>query len=302
MRRTTLLPLLVAGAAVALPPAVHAGTIAVPDPDAQPPMALFEARHGEVNDLEIRRSSGTTIVVGDAGAPLNGGAGCTPMDALFSCFPVFGVNADLGNRDDRADVVVTGPGEVWAGSGDDVVHVDSFSDPLKVYGGPGRDNLTAGGQGGQLADGGPGNDVVRVGGSEGEATGIGGPGRDVIVFSVFFRGNGILDGGVGDDRITLQPGASSIVTGGPGRDVVGVRGERPQINTGGYSIDGGVGDDVLSGGPDADTIDGGRGDDSIDVTADGVDRVTCGDGDDIVTADAADFLEADCETTWVTAG
>ena len=53
--------------------------------------------------------------------------------------------------------------------------------------------------------------------------------------------------------------------------------------------------DLLLGGPRADRIDAGRGNDRVDVHGGGRDTVRCGPGTDLVNADAADRLAADCE-------
>jgi len=56
------------------------------------------------------------------------------------------------------------------------------------------------------------------------------------------------------------------------------------------------GSDVLQGGAGRDTVDAGPGDDSIPAHADGArDRIRCGTGRDIVTAEANDVVGSDCE-------
>jgi hypothetical protein len=61
-------------------------------------------------------------------------------------------------------------------------------------------------------------------------------------------------------------------------------------------ITGGRGADFLSGGPGRDALAGGDGPDRISVEYDGArDRVTCGRGRDVITADTIDVVGADCE-------
>jgi hypothetical protein len=61
-------------------------------------------------------------------------------------------------------------------------------------------------------------------------------------------------------------------------------------------ITGGRGADFLSGGPGRDVLAAGGGNDRISVEYDGArDRVTCGRGRDVVTADAIDVVGSDCE-------
>jgi hypothetical protein len=56
------------------------------------------------------------------------------------------------------------------------------------------------------------------------------------------------------------------------------------------------GADFLNGGPGRDTIDAGTGNDRVSTEYDGArDRVTCGRGIDVVTADTVDAVSADCE-------
>ena len=74
--------------------------------------------------------------------------------------------------------------------------------------------------------------------------------------------------------------------------------------TGDDVLDGGGGDDELSGDEGADKLVGGTGDDNIDASfqsvgisgvPDRTDTVTCGTGDDRVTADPVDRVSVDCE-------
>ena len=84
------------------------------------------------------------------------------------------------------------------------------------------------------------------------------------------RGNDIIHGGAGDDRIT----------GDRGRDM----------------IFGDAGNDKINGNYDSDRIEGGAGDDRINVVHGGHDVVHCGPGKDVVFADAADTVSRDCES------
>ena len=70
-----------------------------------------------------------------------------------------------------------------------------------VYGENGDDDIAANGEGGQIADGGQGDDIVRADGFFGNSWGYGSGGSDTITFSVAARGVGFLDGGDGPDTI-----------------------------------------------------------------------------------------------------
>ena len=159
------------------------------------------------------------------------------------------------------------------------------------------------GEGGQLADGGPGDDVLDVFAFGGQSTGIGGNGRDIIEFHHNVSigiGPATLEGGNGDDTILAQPtfSGTSTAAGGRGNDIIVITSVPPLYGTGSsYLLTGGPGDDTLTGGASIDTVDGGNGDDSIDVRGGGADTVTCGRGNDVVLYDASDTVSGDCETT-----
>jgi len=88
--------------------------------------------------------------------------------------------------------------------------------------------------------------------------------------------------------VTGTPRAD-VLTGTPRADVLDGR-------AGNDTISGLAGADVLLSGPGRDTVEGGAGDDRIPAHADGArDRIRCGAGRDIVTADAVDVVSRDCE-------
>ena len=107
-------------------------------------------------------------------------------------------------------------------------------------------------------------------------------------------------------------GSASTLTGLGGDDRLrgGDGPDRLDGGTGNDSLDGGFGDDAIVGGPGRDTISadlaGGDcgplwcklpyGNDTIDARDGEIDSVTCGAGQDTVTADAADVVAPDCET------
>jgi RTX calcium-binding nonapeptide repeat (4 copies) len=88
--------------------------------------------------------------------------------------------------------------------------------------------------------------------------------------------------------VTGTPGADNL-NGTPRADVLDGRAGRDTLL--GLS-----GADVMIGGPGRDTIAGGRGDDRVPAHGDGTrDRIGCGVGRDIVTADTTDAVLRDCE-------
>lgn len=118
-------------------------------------------------------------------------------------------------------------------------------------------------------------------------------GRDVPALT---EANDAYDGLGGDDVLSGRDGndcligntGNDTVSGGAGNDIV--RGDAGNDN-----LAGGDGNDDLTGGSGTDTVGGGAGDDVIDVF-DGVrDNVNCGDGNDVVFADALDVVSSNCE-------
>jgi Ca2+-binding RTX toxin-like protein len=189
------------------------------------------------------------------------------------------------------------------GAGDDFAQVVNFSAAgthSELRGGDGNDTLWSY-EGSDSLDGGPGDDELVPDDVDPS------PGDDVR-------------GGPGTDHLQLAPVLSSEVVatlddraddGQPGHsdnyhsDIENVTGAHNARNT----IVGTAGPNVLTGQEQADrltgaggrdTLDGGGGSDTIDAL-DGMsgDRVTCGDGADVVYVDAGDVVADECEqTTW----
>jgi hypothetical protein len=285
-----------AAVVVATTPA-QAGTVSVSATSAN--LITFVANPSEANALEILIFA---PLITDSGAELTAGPGCVALGSnSANCGLIRDVNANLDNRNDTAHIQAAGVISVWAGSGDDSVIADSFGQHAEVYGEAGNDNIDAEGEGGQIAAGGPGDDIVNVFAFGGQSSGLGGPGDDTVTYGN--AGNpGIgpvtLDGGNGDDTIFARPSpfTGGTVNGGNGDDVIApdLPGGFPLL-TGPYTISGDAGDDVITGEPGNDTVDGGTGDDYIDVRGGGADTVTCGAGVDVVLYDASDTVSGDCE-------
>ena len=193
------------------PGAAFAGNVRIPNnsPPFPHQVAVFQASNGETNNLDV--TGGNGFVFMDSLALLTAGAGCAVKpDSSATCEAgTTVVEAHLRDQDDIAHVLISGTASVWAGSGDDNVVADSFSGATFVYGEGGDDDIAANGEGGQLADGGSGNDIVHAGGFAGNGTGLGGSGTDIIRFQTVLGGNATLDGGTGDDTITLTDTAVS---------------------------------------------------------------------------------------------
>ena len=187
-----------------------------------------------------------------------------------------------------------------------------------LLGAAGRD-LLQGKAGSDRLDGGPGDD--RAFGGAGADDVRGGSGKDIL-------GGGLgpdgLSGGSGRDIVVYgQRGQPVIVTIGAGAND-GVARERDNVKTDVESVQGGRGNDVLtgnnranrllgSGGDDrllgkggSDVLVGAGGDDRLDARegaaasgrsaqAGAVDRVVCGEGNDTALVDPVDVVDPSCE-------
>jgi serralysin len=144
---------------------------------------------------------------------------------------------------------------VVGGLGNDVIDGGAGAD--RLFGGDGDDQL-ANGDGNDFAEGGAGNDTITDTG-----------------------GVNTIDGGLGNDSISVTAAvANQTVLGGDGQDTITVFNAVGSTN----SIDGGAGNDSITGGDAVDSILGGTGNDTIRA-GNGNDTVFGGDGDDLL----ADF-------------
>jgi Ca2+-binding RTX toxin-like protein len=115
-----------------------------------------------------------------------------------------------------------------------------------------------------------------------------------------------LDGGGGDDTLTISVPGKSEIDGGPGNDVMTGSAAGQRLNGGGGNdtinglggndiliglggadnLDGGDGDDILVGGGGSDTLTGGIGNDNL-VGLGGADTINAGDGNDFINGGGA---------------
>jgi hypothetical protein len=237
----------------------------------------------------------STIRVARAGGdddPLTN-SGCTPAGGDYECTGIARIVIDTGDGDDSVTALtVTQPITVDGGAG---------ADQLRT--GSGADRLT-GGADDDVLDAGPGNDTLDAG--AGDDLLDGGTGADV------------LSGGADIDRAlytaTAATPAPSVSLDGVTNDGVPGEGDNFAADIEDVDIDGisanatlvgsaaanvlttADGNDTVNGGPGNDTIDSAGGNDVIDVRDAFADRVTCGAGTDVVSADTLDVVSASCET------
>ncbi len=243
-----------------------------------------------------------TIHGGDAGDSLSGGPG---DDTLFGDA---GIDTLNGYEDDDelhggadgdtldGDVSSIGADRMFGDSGDDRIQLDSGDDVID--GGTGVDEVNAYGATGPLdLDLAPADPltITTSGLGEDELSGI-----EAAAGTEFA------------DRLRGDQGANRLTAGNGGADILLGRSGNDQLSASGYlddqpkTVDGGPGNDYVSGdgGPDdlrgglgADTVVGLAGDDRLSGPGDGsVDGLYCGDGDDSITAyDAGQDTLYTCE-------
>ncbi len=238
-------------------------------------------------------------------------------DDVFDITPVVG-RVRVARSVDTLDVGTTEVVSVNGGGGDD--HLTGVAGlaalvTLDLAGGTGVDTIT-GGDGADVLSGGPGNDLLH-----------GGVGNDFILWKAG-DGSDTADGDAGSDTFaaggsagvdtfTIAPNGARFGLGGPtaamndvgsterlevdglgGNDVV--TGSNGMGTTGltAIEIDGGPGNDNLSGGDLGETIRGGDGNDTVDPNR-GNDKVFLGNGSDTVQwdpGDGSDEVEGDAGT------
>ena len=237
------------------------------------------------------------LLPNQSGAVIGHGIGCAGELNHISC-PSFNerVVFDLRGGNDSVEASTSGGVETSFLGGDGN---DSFRSGIGPYGtfegGNGNDSFmvqTYSGQSSPVAlNGGPGDD--RLGSPQGSNTTLtGGPGNDTAVGSS--TGSDLsLDGqandGIQNQAVSMIASDVENVDGGTGNDNISGDGGANELNGKG-------GNDHIEGGEGADKLIGDAGNDTIDARDGGADTVSCGFGSDTVDADAADTVALDCET------
>ena len=215
---------------------------------------------GTGDAFKIRGKTGSdNISFGDAGASIN-----TDSNLDVSLTGVEDVTVSLGAGSDK----FTAAG--GKGSGD-----AAYAGDLVVYGGDGADDIV-GGDGDDTLSGGPGDDTIA--GAEGDDTLNGNEGDDTFDEGAAANGDDVFNGDAGSDVVDYGGRSANLtVTMATGADDGdGGAGEADDVTSTVEGVNGGSGDDGITGSASADIIRGGAGDDTI---ADGA-------GDDEVYGDA----------------
>jgi Ca2+-binding RTX toxin-like protein len=159
----------------------------------------------------------------------------------------------------------------------------------KLSGGSGNDTLGGGG-GNDHADGGGGDDEIIGGNGAGDDFYIGGAGTDTIKYSSAIIGITVsLASGTasGNEIGTDQLSAIENINGGQGNDILTGSASKNVISgfAGNDILSGGKGNDALNGGLDDDTLNGDAGDDTLDGDL-GSDQMIGGMGNDTYVVDS----------------
>ena len=236
---------------------------------------VFRAAGGEANDVQLSMA-GSSMLVRDAGAPLQAGSGCQQQGpSQARCSPPEGpsmgivfVDADLGDGGDRLQNAANMLSQIHGGAGDDHLIGGTSTDVL--LGEAGRDR-TEGGEGFDY--------FTDTAGVEPDVV-DGGPGRDTVSYvprrarvTVDLRGPAQPSGeaGEGDSLAGIEE-----AHGGRGADVM-------RAGAGPVRFVGHAGDDRLIGSFGNDQLFGESGDDKI-YGLHGRDRLVGGHGNDGINA------------------
>jgi hypothetical protein len=283
-------------AALAVPSAASASTARLADDGSA--VFISGAEASDVTDS----FTAAGVVFDDALQTVSAGDGCVagppvacPQGGLLVVEHVL-----LGGGDDRfrSGWSLGSLTTVSGGSGDDDVRASAERN--QVSGGPGDDDLRASGNSASSIEGAGGDD--RIYGTERAYDLHGGPGDDLVVAAPTATPPGAtITGDGGADRLVVTSPDLSVVSGGPGTDVL-VDNPNTRFGAPPRTLDGGSGSDIIAVAPsdplssDGDTVFAGLGHDVIGVYGDGrTDEVNCGPGFDVVFADPADVVAGDCE-------
>jgi RTX calcium-binding nonapeptide repeat (4 copies) len=245
------------------------------------PVLRYTAAPGEANRITLDvAADGGSATVGDLGAAITSGAGCSSVTAqLVRCVVAAGQRlesfvVELGDGDDGAagTALTLSSGRLDGGAGTDLLDSRGFTGggSLLLMGGAGEDTLTGGAAGEDLFGGG-GADRLS-----------GGPGDDRL------DGSGELAGG--RDVEDAAP-RSDVLDGGPGRDAAQWSERRVRLrldlqdplHAGGEGEnDKLLGIEDLRGGSAPDTVAGDAGDNLVDGGVGSSNRISGRAGNDIL--------------------
>ncbi|MCA3015308.1 MAG: hypothetical protein INH41_23215 [Myxococcaceae bacterium] len=241
----------------------------------------------------LRGGAGDDTLTGNAGADtLEGEAGDDVVRPGAGADSVTGGDGTdtvtYSERSVAVTVVLGAPGVASTGNGA-AMEGDSLTDFENAVGGSGGDTLTGNALGNRLTGGG-GNDTV-----------TGGAGDDVFDEGAAANGGDTLAGGDGFDRVDYSARSAALTVTLDGMANDGAAGEADDVEADVERVDGGSGNDALTGNGSANELNGNGGNDTLtgldgrDVLSGGAgnDTLLGGDGDDILE-DIVDGGSCDC--------
>ncbi|WP_212822384.1 calcium-binding protein [Catellatospora sp. TT07R-123] len=245
---------------------------------------IFQAGSGVANTVTVTPVPGGLRV--DDAWPIIPGPGCAAITA--TAVLCAGKPTDLSMKTyDGNDTVTDGtalPAFIGAGDGDDLVYALSGG-PKLIYGEYGDDALLAG----------PGSDKLY--GQDGADQLYAGDGADYLSGGDgidYLEGDGgtdIMEGGAGYDTASYRIHAAAVTASLDGVGNDGAPGENDIIAADVEGLQGGYGDDTLTGNAADNSLDGGDGADLLDGLG-GADNMFGGDGPDtLLGGDGADWLD-----------
>jgi len=279
---------------------------------------------GNGNDT-LSSGSGDDVIVGGAGDDsLNGGDGNDLFKISGASEGYDAIQGGAGTDTIAAQAnntaigltAIGGVETITGGSYTGVYIRGSSGDDLLDFTGAMLTAITKidGGAGNDIILGSEGNDVIL--GSAGDDTISGGGGNDTFQYTGTAAGNDIVDGGAGTDSIVALANSTIIRLAGlsnvetiSGGSFTGVKiagsGNADILDftnvtlTAIASIDGGAGDDIMTGNAAANTIAGGNGNDWLSG-GDGNDTLTGDEGDDVLNGGTGnDVLNGGNGIDWV---
>src|SRR3954468_15520313 len=217
----------------------------------------------------------------------DGAGGCAVTGMTATCPSPGTITASLGDGNDTITLqagLESFFNTLSGDAGNDTLNGAEASDSLN--GGPGNDTLNAG-AGFDFLDGGAGSDVLN-----------GGPGQDTASYAgrtnpVNLSPDGSADGGEAGENDQIANDIESL-DGGDGDDTLTGTATADDPNAGVVrSLQGNAGNDTINGGVNGERIDGGDGNDTLNGNG-GEDNLVAGDGNDVLDGgEGNDSLSAD---------
>jgi len=184
---------------------------------------------------------------------------------------------NLSGGDGNDWIIAASNDSVFGGNGNDFIFTAGAN--AQINGEAGNDTIVGINLGSGAINGGDGDDFVYLLNSQSNpkdfATVGGGKGNDRLIVNSTAYSGFVLDGGIGNDTISVSGSGYFVVTGGAGDDYIDASAASTDSNAAWVTASGGDGNN---------TIIGSKGDDSLSAGA-GNNSIVAGDGNDAVLID-----------------